>query len=147
MKLFQISTIEQLRYVQPEVQELAETLIKKTGSKLTFERLMKIILSNLNNPSFRMFVVIDDKFKVMAYYIIQLGIDDDSGEMMAFVYHHASKEGLMPEINKQLDDIFFSLGCKIARFITKRNTEAFSKSLGGDWKITGSVMEKELKGV
>lgn len=144
-KLIQVSKNEQLHYFQKELADMIQALIDKTKSKVTIERVFDLIISNLANPYFRLYIVIDNEFKATAYFIIQLGYNDDTGEMQAYIYHHMSKVGMIPEINKQMEALLLVQGAKTAKFITKRNEDAFGKSLGDEWEKTGTVFEKQLK--
>jgi hypothetical protein len=106
---------------------------------------MDYIINLLLNPLFKLYIVIDDSYEPVAYYLIQLGVDDDTLKNQAFIYQHCSRVGLVKSVNEQLKSILTAQGIEVLKFITKRDNKAFAKSLGDKWKESGIVMEKDLK--
>lgn len=146
--LLQITTTQQLKFFLESgvLVELINRFLKKAKSESTVDRIIDLIINFLQNPLFRFYVVINQKYQLVAYYIIQLSVSDDTGRMQAFIYQHVSNDGMLPAINKQLEGILISQKIEKVKFMTKRDEKAFGKRLGDDWEIVGTVFEKKLGG-
>ena len=145
-KLLQVSTMDQLKFFKDELVTLIELFLKKSKSVSNTSRILGYIITQLSNPYFRLYVAVDGEYKLTAYYIINIVLDIDTEKLQAFIYQHCSNNGLLPDINNQIEDLLKLQNVKGIKFITKRNDKAFLKSLGDKWKPTGTVIEKQLGG-
>lgn len=145
--LLHVNTKGLLELYNKEFNELLDLFYSKSDSEGNKERILGLIDKYLESPLFKLYFVLDKDFFLVAYYILQLGMNTDAFEPECFVYQHCSKIGFIQEANKILEEKIAELGVKRVKFITKRNAEAFLRSLkDSGFKITGTVVEKRIGG-
>ena len=148
MTLIKIDSLELFELYKREFAELMDFFFKKAKSESNIERLLKYILVNLrnNNKNIRIYLVLDDKFEPVAYYILQVYISIDTFEYECFIYQVSSKIGIIKEIDDKLIDGLQKEGITKIEFRTKRNEEAFERHLDKRFIKTGTIYEMKMEG-
>lgn len=145
-KILRINSTDALRIYKDQFFPLVEWFLAKSKSQSNLENVFKYITDNIENPFVRLLFVIDEKYRLLSYYLLQIQINYDTYELECFVYQHASKIGIIPEVNERIISDLIKENIKNIKFITKRNSKQFTKKLGKEWKVTGSVIEKRIGG-
>ena len=148
MTLIHIDTLDLFDLYKKEFAGLFDFFFKKAKSESNIERLLKFILVNLknDNKNVRLYLVLDDKFEPVAYYILQLYFSIDTFEPECFIYQVCSRVGIIKEIDDKLIAELKAEGIKNIEFRTKRKEKAFEKHLDKRFEKVATIYGMKLGG-
>ena len=146
MTLLHIDTLDLFDLYKKEFAGLFDFFFKKAKSESNIERLLKFILVNLknDNKNVRLYLVLDDKFEPVAYYILQVYISIDTFEWECFIYQVCSRIGIIKEIDDTLIQFLKAEGIKNIEFRTKRGILALEKHIDKRFEKVGVIYGMKL---
>ena len=144
-RIIRITDLRILDLYRTDFVKLVEIFLKKAKSDSCVDNVLRLIAESIDNPAFRLLLVIDENHVPVGYYILQFQIDIATFKPECFIYQHISKVGLIKEINDEWMEGLKAEGIKIFRFCTRRNSEIFADHLGEGWTVCSTTLEKRVE--